>query len=138
MIVTHRDRERGRDIGRGRSRFHAGSPMWDLILGLQDHALGRRQVLNQGSTQGSPPLDFFKLLILSIFLCWASGSRHGKVIASVLVGRPCARKAHLSDVMHVEYLPPVIHGSERPGFDGKTWYIPFIYLKGKKKNVNYK
>ena len=30
------ERERGRDIGRGRSRLPAGSPMWDLILGLRD------------------------------------------------------------------------------------------------------
>ena len=44
MRDTHR--ERGRDTGRGRSRLHAGSPMWDLIPGLQDHALGRRQMLN--------------------------------------------------------------------------------------------
>ena len=29
MRDTHRDR--GRDIGKGRSRLHAGSPMWDLI-----------------------------------------------------------------------------------------------------------
>ena len=29
-----------RDIGRGRSRLHAGTPMWDSIPGLQDHALG--------------------------------------------------------------------------------------------------
>uniref|UniRef100_A0A8C0LSX4 SWI/SNF related BAF chromatin remodeling complex subunit ATPase 2 n=1 Tax=Canis lupus dingo TaxID=286419 RepID=A0A8C0LSX4_CANLU len=28
------------DRGRGRSRLHAGSPMWDSILGLQDHILG--------------------------------------------------------------------------------------------------
>ena len=41
-----RGRERGRDIGRGRSRLHAGSLMWDLIPGLQDHALGGRQALN--------------------------------------------------------------------------------------------
>ena len=39
--------ERGRDTGRGRSRLHAGSPMWDLIPGLQDHALDRRQALNR-------------------------------------------------------------------------------------------
>ena len=32
----HRQRERQRE----RSRLHAGSPMWDSILGLQDHALG--------------------------------------------------------------------------------------------------
>ena len=40
------ERERDRDIGRGKSRLHAGSPMWDLIPGFQDHALGRRQELN--------------------------------------------------------------------------------------------
>ena len=33
------ERERDRDTG-GRSRLHAGSPTWDLILGLQDHTLG--------------------------------------------------------------------------------------------------
>ena len=26
-----RDPERGRDTGRGRSRLHAGTPMWDLV-----------------------------------------------------------------------------------------------------------
>ena len=41
-----RERERGRDIGSGRSRLLAGSPMWDLILGLWDHALSQRQMLN--------------------------------------------------------------------------------------------
>ena len=35
-----RERERGRDRGRGRSRLHAGNLTWDLIPGLQDHALG--------------------------------------------------------------------------------------------------
>ena len=35
-----RERERGRVTGRGRSRLHAGSPMWDSIPGLQDHPLG--------------------------------------------------------------------------------------------------
>ena len=38
--------ERGRDTGRGRSRLHEGSPMWDSIWGLQDHTLSRRQTLN--------------------------------------------------------------------------------------------
>ena len=32
-----RERERGRDIGRRRSRLHAGSPMWDLILDSRTH-----------------------------------------------------------------------------------------------------
>ena len=48
-----RDIERGRDTGRGRSRLHAGSPMWDSIRGLKDHTLGQRQVLNRWATQVS-------------------------------------------------------------------------------------
>ena len=36
-------KERGRDIGRGRNRIHAGNPMWDLIPVLQDHTLSWRQ-----------------------------------------------------------------------------------------------
>ena len=41
-----------RDTGREarRSRLHAGSPMWDLISGLQDHTLGCRQTLNHWAT----------------------------------------------------------------------------------------
>ena len=41
-----RDRERGRDIGRGKSRVPIGSPMQDLISGLWDHDLSQRQMLN--------------------------------------------------------------------------------------------
>ena len=40
LFIHERHTHRGRDTGRGRSRLHAGSPMWDLIPGLQDHALG--------------------------------------------------------------------------------------------------
>ena len=54
-----RERERGRGTGRGKSRLHAGSPTWDSIPGLQDHVLGRRQVLNRWATQGSPILKFY-------------------------------------------------------------------------------
>ena len=46
-------KERGRDIGRGRSRLHAGNTMWDLILELQDQAPGGRQTLNCWATQAS-------------------------------------------------------------------------------------
>ena len=46
MRDTQRERERGRDTGRGRSRLHAGSPTQDSIPGLQDHALGGRPALN--------------------------------------------------------------------------------------------
>ena len=42
-----KDTERGRDTGRGRSRLHTGSPMWDSIPGLQDQALGQMQALNR-------------------------------------------------------------------------------------------
>ena len=41
MRDIERKRERGRDTGRGRSRLHARSLMWDSIRGLQDHALGQ-------------------------------------------------------------------------------------------------
>ena len=48
-----RDTEIGRDIGRRRSRLHAGSWMWDSIPGPQDHALSQRQTLNRWVTQVS-------------------------------------------------------------------------------------
>ena len=51
-----RDREKGRDTGRGRSRLHAGSPMWDSILGLQDHTLGQRQIDAQPLSHPGVPI----------------------------------------------------------------------------------
>ena len=39
LFMIDIENERGRDTGRGRSRLHPGSRTWDLILGLQDHAL---------------------------------------------------------------------------------------------------
>ena len=44
------ERERGRDIGRGRSRLLAGIPMWDSIPGPQDHTW----VEGRGSTTEPP------------------------------------------------------------------------------------
>ena len=41
-----RDTERGGDIGRGKSRLPAGSPMRDLIPGLGDHDLSQKEKLN--------------------------------------------------------------------------------------------
>ena len=38
IYLFMRDTEREADTGRGRSRLHAGRPMWDSILGPQDHA----------------------------------------------------------------------------------------------------
>ena len=46
IYLFMRDTERGRDIGRGRSRLPAGSPMRDLIPGPRDHILSQRQSLN--------------------------------------------------------------------------------------------
>ena len=41
MRNTQREREWGmRDTGRGRSKLHAGSLMWDSIPGPKDHTLG--------------------------------------------------------------------------------------------------
>ena len=63
MIVTEREREGHRDIGRGRSRLHAGSLTWDSIPGLQDHALGQRQAPNRCATQGSLESKFLKNIL---------------------------------------------------------------------------
>uniref|UniRef100_A0A8C0LQD3 Nucleolar and spindle associated protein 1 n=1 Tax=Canis lupus dingo TaxID=286419 RepID=A0A8C0LQD3_CANLU len=38
--------QNGSQTSAGRSRLHAGSPMWDSIPGLQDHALGPKAALN--------------------------------------------------------------------------------------------
>ena len=48
-----RERERGRDTGRGRSRLHAESPTWDSIPGLQDQV-----ALNCRTTRAAPSSSF--------------------------------------------------------------------------------
>ena len=59
MIVTahtytqQRERERQRHRQREKQAPCTGSPMWDLIPGLQDPTLGQRQALNHCATQGS-------------------------------------------------------------------------------------
>ena len=60
-FMKEREREGGRDTGRGRSRLHAGSLMWDSIPGLQDYALGQRQALNHWATQVSLSNSWFWL-----------------------------------------------------------------------------
>lgn len=47
MRDTKRERERGKDTGRGRRRLLSGSPMWDSIPGHEDHALSQRQTVNR-------------------------------------------------------------------------------------------
>ena len=61
MIVTERERERQRHRQREKQAPCTGSP----IPGLQDHALGQRQVLNRCATQGSQ----FTRLIQSLSKC---------------------------------------------------------------------
>ena len=62
LFMRDTERERGRDTGRGRSRLHAGSLMWDSNPGLQDHALGQRQVPNRWATRDPHLLLFLRLL----------------------------------------------------------------------------
>ena len=50
-----RDTESGRDTGRGRSRLHAGSPMWDSILGLDPGTPGSHPELKAGTKPLSYP-----------------------------------------------------------------------------------
>ena len=40
LFIHERHTQRSRDTGRGRSRLHAGSLMWDSILDPQDHIQG--------------------------------------------------------------------------------------------------
>ena len=47
LFIHAGQREGGRDIGRGRSRFTMRSPMQDLIPGPWHHDLSWRQMLNQ-------------------------------------------------------------------------------------------
>ena len=78
-----RDPERRRDVGRGRSRLHAGSPTWDSILGLQDHAPSQRQKLSCWATQGSlKNVNFCNLKIKHNWGMWHFISRSW-------VGGPC-------------------------------------------------
>ena len=51
MRDTQRERQRHRQ--REKQAPCTGSPMWDSIPGLQDGALGQRQVPNRCATQGS-------------------------------------------------------------------------------------
>ena len=64
-LFIHERTKRGRDIGRGRSRLPAGSLMWDLIPGPQQHDLSQRQMFNLWATQAP-----FELLFLFLLLKW--------------------------------------------------------------------
>ena len=55
-----RDTERDRDLGRRRSRLHAGNPIWDWIPVLQDHALSQRQMHSTDEPPRCPLKRFCK------------------------------------------------------------------------------
>ena len=56
---SHRERERQRHRQREKQAPCTGSPTWDSIPGLQDHALGQRQAPNRCATQGSLIREFY-------------------------------------------------------------------------------
>ena len=60
--MRDRQRERGRDTGRGRNRLHAGSLTSDSIVGPQGQALGGRQALKPLSHPGCPMFSLMSLL----------------------------------------------------------------------------
>ena len=79
-----RQRGRGRDTGRGRSRLPWGSLMRDSIPGPQDHDLSQRQMLNCWATQVPLPTHFCMLFhVARIFL---SITLKNKNRAKLLVG----------------------------------------------------
>ena len=65
MRGRERDRERQRHRQREKQAPRTGSPTWDSIPGLQDHALGQRQARNRCATQGSPFSFIFKKILFS-------------------------------------------------------------------------
>ena len=66
MRVT--ERLRGRDTGRRRSRFPAGSLMWNSIPGPWDHNLSQSQTLNHSPTQVSLFFFFKKKDVIYLFM----------------------------------------------------------------------
>ena len=68
LFIYSWETERSRDLGRGGSRLHAGSPMWDSILGLQVHDLNQRQILNLWATQVSLFFSIYDWRIYDSFL----------------------------------------------------------------------
>ena len=62
MIITHRERERGRDTGRGRSRLHAPEPDVGFDPGSPGSDPGRKAGAKPLRTQGSPIFNFSRTL----------------------------------------------------------------------------
>ena len=99
LFILERHTERGRDIGRGKSKLPEGSPLWDSIPGPQDQDPSWRQTLNCWATQ-SPEIHHFKLygsVVLTIFrLVQPSPLSHSKTFSSPLKGTPYTVSSHSS------------------------------------------
>ena len=111
LFIHERHTERGRNIGKGESRLHAGSPMWDSIPGLRDHALNQRQTLNRWATEASQEIIFlwgskFTPLIvgdyvISLSINFTALETVSQIYNAVLllVGKPGKRRhIHLEDM----------------------------------------
>ena len=73
LFIHERHRERGRDVGRGRSRLPTGTLMQDSIPGPQDH--DQRQMINHWATQ----------VPLTSYCRWAALSDHPSYISTQLL-----------------------------------------------------
>ena len=69
-----RDTERGRQRHRGRSGLHAGSPMWDSILGLQDDSLNQRQ-----NSTTEPPRRPYLFILERVCVCEWEGRERERI-----------------------------------------------------------
>ena len=67
ILFIHERERKGRDTGRERGKLHAGSPMWGLILGLQDHALAE-SAAKLLSHPGCPIYLFYQWIALLLCL----------------------------------------------------------------------
>ena len=59
LFIHERHTKRASNIGKGRNKLPAESPMQDSIPGAWGHALNQRQTLNYWATQASPEQTFW-------------------------------------------------------------------------------
>ena len=114
-----RERERGWDTGRGRNKFHAGSLMQDSILGLWDHALSWRQMLNHWATQLSHSL---RILTMRMFLRRQAIYGFHQILRGDLDAPNVKNHRHSESRLKKEWVPWGYHweGPERAGWGQKS------------------
>ena len=90
LFIHETHTERGRDIGKGRSRPPTGNLMGNSIPGPQDHDMSQRQTLNHWANQASLKLGYFPMKHSQ---SWANGSFCSKISRdfweSTLCCTPC-------------------------------------------------